>query len=192
MGLISGAIKSVSGAFGGDSASDAAKAQAKGYRLSKADFEAAKAQALPLFDPYSNIGRQGLNALSAAYGGDYSQFYNSPDYQFAFDEGRRAVDSSGAARGLSLSGAQLKALNRYGQGVASQNLGNWFNRNMGIAQLGYGADTNKANIIMNTGNNLAAATQGIGTAKASGNLANAGIQSGIMNSLLDYGLGKWG
>ena len=192
MGLISGAVKAVSGVFGGDSADDAAKAQAKGYRLSKADFEAAKAQALPLFDPYSGFGQKGVNALAAAYDGDYSQFYDSPDYQFAFDEGRRAVDSAGAARGLSLSGAQLKALNRYGQGVASQNLGNWFNRNMGVAQLGYGANANKANIIMNTGNNLASATQGIGTAKASGRLANAGIQSGITNSLLGYGLNKWG
>ena len=187
MGLISKAIGKVTGVFGGDAVDDAAKASARGYRLSKQDYEAAKSQALPLFDKYSNLGELGTNALAAAAKGDYSQFYESPDYRFAFDEGQRAVDSSGAARGMQLSGAQLKALTKYGQGAATQNYGNWFNRNLDLADVGYNSDAAKGNIIMNTGNNLAAATQGISNSRASGYLGRAGIQNGILNSLVNVG-----
>jgi hypothetical protein len=47
-------------------------------------------------------------------------FATSPGYQFAFDEGTRAVDRSAASRGKLFSGATIKAQQRFGQGLANQ------------------------------------------------------------------------
>src|SRR5690606_28167033 len=55
----------------------------------------------------SRLAQQQQTAARGA-GPDYSDFYNSPDYQFAFDEGMRATNASLAARGLSGSGRAMK------------------------------------------------------------------------------------
>lgn len=65
-----------------------------------------------------------------------ARFYESPDYQFRFREGQRALDSSAAARGALLSGAQMRALTEFGSGLASGEYGNYYNRMAGIAGLG--------------------------------------------------------
>ncbi len=52
-------------------------------------------------------------------------FRTDPGYQFAFEEGQRAIDGSAAARGNLFSGATLKAQQRFGQGLADQNYRNF-------------------------------------------------------------------
>lgn len=59
-----------------------------------------------------------------------------PGYQFAFNEGQRAVQSSAASRGTLLTGGTLKALTRYGTGVADQLYGDMVNRYLSLADLG--------------------------------------------------------
>jgi len=59
-----------------------------------------------------------------------------PGYEFAFGQGQRAVQSSAAARGTLLTGGTLKALARYGTGVADQLYGNTVNRYLSLADLG--------------------------------------------------------
>ena len=71
----------------------------------------------------------------------YGGFYASPGYQFRLDEGGRAVDRSASARGLLLSGAQNKALTRFGQGEASNEFGNYTNRLAELAGFGSGASS---------------------------------------------------
>jgi hypothetical protein len=51
-----------------------------------------------------------------------------PGYGFRLKEGLKAVDSQAAARGGLISGAALKASQRYGQDMASQEYTNAFNR----------------------------------------------------------------
>jgi len=46
---------------------------------------------------------------------DYEKYTSSPDYQFAFNEGQKALERSAAARGKQFSGEQMKALQDYGQ-----------------------------------------------------------------------------
>lgn len=55
-------------------------------------------------------------------------FEKDPGYQFRMDEGARAVEGSAAARGGLLSGAAAKAMQKYGQGFASNEYGNAYNR----------------------------------------------------------------
>lgn len=59
-----------------------------------------------------------------------------PGYKFAFDEGQRAVQSSAASRGTLLTGGTLKALTKYGTGVADQLYGDTVNRYLSLADLG--------------------------------------------------------
>ncbi len=57
-----------------------------------------------------------------------SEFQQSPGYQFAFDQGQKAIQSSAAAKGTLLTGGTLKALAGYGTGLANQDYNNYFNR----------------------------------------------------------------
>lgn len=107
-------------------------------------------------------------------------FQASPEYTFAFDQGQKALDRSAAAKGLTLSGGQVKAAQQYGQGYASQQFGDYVNRLMGLAGLGQ-------NAAAQTGANATATGQGVasnylysGNAQASG---IAGSASGMNNAL---------
>lgn len=178
----------LSSAFGVGDAKDAADAQAQGYKDAEATYRAAQDQALAGYSPYTRIGEMGANAIADVYNtGTFDAFRADPGYKFAFDEGMRAVDSSGAARGLSLSGAQLKGLNRYGTGVADQTYGNWFNRNMGLANLGKGTADSKSNVLMNSANGIANMQTGGAAAKASGYMANANFKNYLASSLHESG-----
>lgn len=57
-----------------------------------------------------------------------ADFQMDPGYEFRRTEGQRGVEASASARGLTLSGGTLKALDRYNQDYASGEYGNAFNR----------------------------------------------------------------
>jgi hypothetical protein len=56
------------------------------------------------------------------------QFQQDPGYAFRLKEGQQALDRSAAARGGLISGGALKAAQRYGQEMGSQEYTNAFNR----------------------------------------------------------------
>lgn len=123
------------------------------------------------------------------------QFQADPGYQFRMDEGMRALEGSAAARGGLLSGAAMKAIQKYGQGVASQEYGNAYgrytadqtnryNRLAGLVNTGMGATNQTSNAAANFANNASSNIIGAGNAAAAGQVgaANAlvgGINSGI-------------
>lgn len=53
---------------------------------------------------------------------------NTPGYQFALQQGLKAGQNSAAARGLGLSGAQLKGAQQYATGLADQTYGDQYQR----------------------------------------------------------------
>lgn len=71
-------------------------------------------------------------------GMDPREFFlqQTPGYGFAFKEGQRAVQTGAAARGTLLTGGTLKALARYGTGIADQLYGDTINRYLSLADLG--------------------------------------------------------
>lgn len=102
------------------------------------------------------------------------RFRASPGYQFSVDEGVKARDASAAAKGMLLSGNQLRDLQTFGTGVADQEFngyqdritntfGNYYNRLMGITGLGANAASANANLFSNQGNQLAAINTNLGT-----------------------------
>lgn len=146
--------------------------------------------------PFIAGGQGASNLLQSFYGigGDpalgtsaLSRFQQSPDYQFALKGGSDALDNSAASKNGLMGGNQIRAQTEYGQGLATQNLGNYLTRLSGMAGQGISA----AGAIAQP-NTIGAATAGNsimaqGTADASGVLgAYNNLKGGLSNmSLMD-------
>ena len=170
--------------FGMDDAKKAAQVQGQGFKDGEAVYQNAGNTASARFDPYANTGRQANTQLMALLNGDMSSFQQSPGYQFAIDEGRKMVDNSGAAAGMTFSGPQLKALMQQGQGMANQEYGQYFNRLLNLSNQGMNAAGNQGNIDMNTADGVASMKTGAAGARASGYMAKANMKSALTNNLL--------
>ena len=98
------------------------------------------------FNPYIEAGNKSFNDLVGMTNSykDFSEadgpykghsgvftmkdFKTDHGYNFRMSEGQKAIDRSAASRGMSQSGATLKALARFGQNTASQEYNNAYNR----------------------------------------------------------------
>jgi len=179
--------------------------------------------------PWREIGAQSLEELKAGVDsgefntGDFNfKFKADPGYQFRREEGINALDASAAARGRLQSGAQARAVTRYGSELASQEYGNAFNRATTEYQLNQSNKANRFNRLAtlanvgqvanqadasaraNMASNVTQATQATGNALAQGaiNQGNArasayqgigqSINQGAQNFLLYNALGTGG
>lgn len=79
----------------------------------------------------------GGNPSSAASGLD--NFFNSAGGQFQLNNGIDAVNSNMYARGLGKSGADMKGLESFRQGLASTYMQNYITDLLGLSNLGLGA-----------------------------------------------------
>ncbi len=149
--------------------------------------------------PYRQAGQTALSQLNAgtAAGGQFTQQYtgadlaSDPGYQFRLQQGLKGVQNSGSASGMSLSGAQLSALDQYNQGFASNEYQNAYNRyttaqqnrynNLySIASLGQNATAVTGNLGQQTANQISSNDIGAGNAAAAGTVGQANaINSGI-------------
>lgn len=113
-----------------------------------------------------------------------ADFEADPGYAFRLEEGLKAVDRSMAARGLGVSGAAIKGVMREGQGQASQEYTNAYNRyqinrsNQLNALMGLmgGGQTAAQQMTASAGNYGTTGAQGyndLGTARASGYVGSA-------------------
>lgn len=107
---------------------------------------------------------------------------NYPGYQFALDQGTQALDRSAASRGLLLSGGQLKDVTNYGQGMADQLFGTYYNQLSGIAGLGENAAAGAGNAGATAAAGAAKSQLAGGTAAASGIAGAANNIGGLLQS----------
>lgn len=165
-------------------------------------------------EPWRQAGVTALNQLTAGTAGpeaaymkpfgmaDYQQ---DPGYQFRLQQGLQALDRSASARGGLLSGSALKGIQRYGQGVASEEYGNAYNRYQqqqanqfnrlaalsGVGQTATGQlqqagqqyASNVGNIGMTNAQNIANAQLAAGQAQAS---SYSGIGSSLGGAYQNY------
>jgi hypothetical protein len=136
-GAIGGALGGlVDGNQAGDAASSAAGAANAGAQsdidLRRRMYEEGVARQQPFY-------QAGVNALPGylsgiGQGGDLVRGFTQADYQadpgyaFRLSEGQKALDRQAAARGGLISGSALKAAQRFGQDMASQEYSNAYNR----------------------------------------------------------------
>lgn len=82
--------------------------------------------------PWYEAGRNALTQLAPLVSNytpfGMEQFEADPGYSFRMDEGMKALERSAAARGGLLSGGMMKGIQRFGQGLASDEYTNAFNR----------------------------------------------------------------
>lgn len=77
----------------------------------------------------------GLNG-NGAQAGAQANFQNTPGYQFQLQQGRNALLGGAAARGGVNSGAAMKGLTKFGQGLADSTYQNYMQNLLGLGQLG--------------------------------------------------------
>jgi|GEM_PF-540357 len=109
---------------------------------------------------------------------DFSQqaFEASPGYQFRLDEGNKAMERMASARGMRFSGAAAKDAMRFGQGIGSQEYGNFVGRETDQFNRSYGVYQDQMNAmrgLAGTGQNATQAQISAGNNYASGVSANA-------------------
>jgi hypothetical protein len=143
--MVGGSI--VSGLMGSNAAHDAASTQAAaGDRASQAQLTAAResnAMQQKMYDenvkrqdPYLQAGNSALSQLQGGMqpGGQFTKNFApsdlamDPSYKWRLQQGTQNLNASAAARGMLGSGQNLKDVTDYGQGAASQEYGNAYNR----------------------------------------------------------------
>jgi hypothetical protein len=191
--------------LGASAAKSAASTQAaaadRAAQLQNEQFQQTRAD----LAPYRAAGQTALNALTPLatnyqkFGMD--QFQQDPGYAFRLSEGQKALDRSAAARGGLISGGALKAAQRYGQEMGSQEYTNAFNRYQlernaqlnplqslaGVGQttatqLGQFGATNAANV----GNLMT----GGAAAQAAGQVGMANAVTGGLGTYMNYSQGN--
>lgn len=105
-----------------------------------------------------------------------------PSYGFVFGQGLKALEASAASKGTLLTGPHLEALTRYGQGMASTEFGNIFDRNYKLAGLGLNATSGAVNAGSAYGNNATDLANNFGA-----NQTNLTNQYGINDTNLALG-----
>lgn len=176
--------------------------------------------------PYMNLGTSNIAGMQSQLGklGNMQFSFNptmdqleqTPGYQFTLQQGNKAIDNAMSAKGLSLSGAQLKGLDQYNTGLASQtyqqqyqnalqnfmtNYGvqsDQYNRYSGLVGVGENAAAGVGNAGLQTASNVGNLMTSGANAQAAGtigtaNAINSGIgsvsQGGLLYSLLNNGAG---
>ena len=133
-GIIGGSV--ISGLLGSNAAESAASTQANAAnRAADLQYKMWQEQQA-LQKPWLQTGETALNRLAAglAQGGEFAtpfsqtNWQQDPGYQFRLSEGLKSLDRTAAARGGLVSGGALKAAERYGQDLGSQEYQNAFNR----------------------------------------------------------------
>jgi hypothetical protein len=150
--------------------------------------------------PWLKAGEQALNKLIPMT--DYTkfgmdQFTADPGYAFRLSEGQKALDRSAAARGGLISGGALKAAQRYGQDMGSQEYMNAFNRYQtersaalnplqSLAGVGQTAATNLGTMGAANAANVGNLITGGAAAQAAGRIGQANAITGGLGTYLNY------
>jgi hypothetical protein len=198
----------ISGIAGASAASKASKAQTQAAAQSDALQREMFNKQVELQAPFREAGLTAQNKLlgylglsgapgDAGYGkyaGDFGMqdFTTDPGYAFRLSEGNKALDRTAAARGGLLSGGAMKAAQRYGQDMGSQEYMNAFNRyqtnranQLNPLQSLMGSGQTAANTLTSAagglGTGLAENALGAGNARASGYIGQANALTGALN-----------
>lgn len=128
---------------------------------------------------YDLAGLNGGQAQQNAFG----QFQESPEIAFQRQQGEEAAQRGAAAGGHLASGRTLADLSKFGQGLASQSYGDYYNRLRDLYGSALGTAGNIAGIRSGSGSNLANLAMSGGQQYAQAR----GAQGGVLGDLLSQG-----
>jgi len=175
----------VKGAIDSNSAKKAGKAQQAGYDAASLESARQYDQTREDMAPWLTAGTNALAGLTALQN-DPNSINQSEAYRFRFNQGLQGLDRSAAARGSLFSGGADADRIAFGQGLASQEYGDQWNRLAGLAGVGqttanqlgqFGAQNamNLGNYAIGSGNARASAYRAQGNAWGNALTGIAGI-----------------
>jgi hypothetical protein len=171
----------------------AGKAQAdatgKANDLQRYMYDTTRADSMPALSARNNALTQ-IQSLLA----DPSSLTKDPGYAFGLSQGQKTLANGAAARGMTYSGAQGKALQRYGQDYAGTKLDQSVNRLSSLANIGQAGASTIANAGGNYANQTANNLTALGDARAAQYMVNSNAIGNAVNGLTAYGQkqGWWG
>jgi len=137
--------------------------------------------------PFLQAGQNALNLQQQYLSGDTSGFSQSPDYQFAVQQGTKQLDAGAAAKGNLWGGGADADRIALGQGLATQYANNYWNKLAGMA----GQGQSSANTLGNLGANMANQTgnylTNAGQARASSYAGTANAYNNTLSQLGNIG-----
>ena len=201
MSFITAAIIGGSALLGAYSSNRAAKTQAQAAQQGIDAQERMFERQVELQEPFRKAGEEALNKLiplSSNYTPfGMNQFQQDPGYGFRLSEGQKQLDRMAALRGGQISGSSLKAAQRYGQDLGSQEYQNAFNRYQiernarlnplqSLAGLGQTATNTLTGAAGQMGQNYATGYGNIGQARASGYVGGTNALTSALGTGLNY------
>lgn len=174
------------GIMGNNAANSAQRAQQRAQEAAIAEQRRQYDQSRADQMPFMQYGQSQLSGLQALMGGDYSGFYNSPDYKYARDQMIYGQDHSAAARGRLNSGGYALDLAQGLNGLASQNLGNYRGALQWGANLGQSAASGVGQLGAMSANQIGSAYGNIGMAGAQGAYDRANSWGNALNGLAGF------
>lgn len=186
--VIAGAATLVGGYLSSDAAGDAAAAQGAGYDAATRETARQYDQTRQDMMPWMDAGGWALGEQRNFLNGDYSAALKGPDYLAAFEQGMKGLDRQNAANlSLTSGGADADRI-AFGGQVASQYIGNHWNRLAGLSNTGQTTAAQLGNFGANAANQIGQNAIGAGNARGSSyiNQANA------WNNALQGAAGAWG
>jgi hypothetical protein len=134
---------------------------------------------LELQQPWHQAGTNALTKMQSLepFKYDPNTMFNDPGYAFRMSEGMNALNRSMAAKGLGVSGANVKGALKYGQNLGSQEFGNAYSRALDEYNTRYNRLASLAGVGQTAAGNIGSAASGYGANVgnlAMGNAANQG------------------
>jgi hypothetical protein len=190
-GAIVGGV--ASSAIGGSAAKSAANTQADAAN-NAAQLQWQQFQQLQQnLAPYMQLGQNAIPTLQGlltdgrlnpqfSFNPTEQQLEQTPGYQFTLQQGLKGVDNAASAKGLNLSGAQLKGIGQYTTGLADQTYQQQYQNALQNFQTNYGVSSDLYNRyagLVGLGQNAAAGigNAGLQTANQAGNFLTSGANA---------------
>jgi len=130
--------------------------------------------------PWLQAGQNALGLEQNYLNGDTSGFKNSPDYQFAVQQGTKQLDAGATANGNLWGGGADADRIALGQGLATQYANNYWNKLAGMAGQGQSSAQNLGVMGANSANQIGSQYNNIGYANASSYASNANSLSNLL------------
>lgn len=180
-GLAAGIGSTVVGALGQQQQVDQANAQLQ-WQKDQYNQQVARAQ------PFVNLGKSSVNALSSFLSNPATASYIDPGYAFRQKQGTQSVINNATALGMGQSGDTLRQVSQYNQDMASQEYNNAFNRWLSTGQFYGNLAGLGSNAVAGLGSNM------VGTGSNLGNVVTGTNFAGPMQTIASGigGLGGYG
>lgn len=189
--VIAAGASLVGGAMSSRGASRGASAQVQASQIATDEQRRQYDQTRQDAMPWLNAGGWALGQQQNFLRGDFSGALNSPDYKAALQEGLGALDYGATAGGNLWGGGTDADRIRFGAGLASQQIGNYYNRLAGMSGTGQTTAAQLGQFGANAANQIGQNAMNAGAARASAYAAQSNAWNNTAGQLVGIAAQRW-